>query len=920
MALSWNEIKERASRFSKEWESACNEEAEAKPFLVEFFNVFGISQRKVSTFEHKVKKLDEHDGYIDLLWKGTILIEMKSKGKNLDKALSQARDYIQGLPQHELPKYILVSDFERYRLTDVDEEKTYEFLLKDFTKNVHLFGAIAGYHKRTYKEEDPVNIEAAELMGKLHDRLKAIGYTGHSLERYLVRLLFCLFADDTGIFEKDSFQDYIKIKTNEDGSDLAYHIAAIFNILNTPRDERLANIDEALAVFPYVNGKLFEESLPFASFDSGMRTILLECCLLDWSKISPAIFGSLFQSVMDEKARRNLGAHYTSEKNILKVIKPLFLDDLWKDFHSAKGNARELKKLQLKISNLRFLDPACGCGNFLIIAYRELRLLEIEIVKSLLGKQQITEIGTYFLVDVDKFYGIEYEEFPSLIAQVAMWLIDHQMNMQASQLFGDYFVRLPLKKSATIKNGNALRIEWQTLIEPMPWEKEEPKFHYIFGNPPFVGYAWQNHLQKEDMAIIFSNVNGAGVLDYVTSWYMKAAQYLQIFNKEKKEIKCAFVSTNSISQGEQVGILWGELFKKYNIKIHFAHRTFKWSNEAKGNAGVHVVIIGFSNYDTLEKNIFEYDDIKGNPHEILVRNINPYLVEGKDNFIKKITKPICDVPCICRGSDAIDDGNLLLNQQEKEEMLQKHPDIEHWIRPFLMGREFLNNIPRFCLWLKEVSPAEIRNHSFVYERIERVKEFRNKSKRSQTIKMAQFPFLFGEERQPETNYLAIPKVSSETRTYIPIGFCTKDIICGDKLFNLPNATFLHFGIITSIMHMTWMKFTCGRLESRFSYSNTIVYNNFPWPENPSDKQVQQVEKAAQKVLDVRAEFPESSLADLYDPLTMPPALVKAHNELDKAVDLCYRPQPFASETKRIEYLFELYEKYTAGLFVKGKKK
>jgi type I restriction-modification system DNA methylase subunit len=914
MALSWNEIKERAARFSKEWESACNEEAEAKPFLVEFFNVFGISQRKVSTFEHKVKKLDEHDGYIDLLWKGTILIEMKSKGKNLDKALSQARDYIQGLPQHELPKYILVSDFERYRLTDVDEEKTYEFLLKDFTKNVHLFGAIAGYHKRTYKEEDPVNIEAAELMGKLHDRLKAIGYTGHSLERYLVRLLFCLFADDTGIFEKDSFQDYIKIKTSEDGSDLAYHIAAIFNILNTPKDARLANIDEALAVFPYVNGKLFEESLPFASFDSAMRTILLECCLLDWSKISPAIFGSLFQSVMDEKARRNLGAHYTSEKNILKVIKPLFLDDLWNDFHSAHGNARELKKLQLKISNLRFLDPACGCGNFLIIAYRELRLLEIEIVKSLLGKQQITEIGTYFLVDVDKFYGIEYEEFPSLIAQVAMWLIDHQMNMQASQLFGDYFVRLPLKKSATIKHGDALEIEWQSLIEPMPWEKGNPVFDFIMGNPPFIGSKMMKQEQRDQIVNLFNKADGSGVLDYVTGWYIKAATYIQ-----NTKTKVAFVSTNSIVQGEQTGILWGQMLNTYKIKIHFAHRTFKWSNEAKGNAAVYCVIVGFANFDTNTKFIYEYEDIKGEAHQINTKNINPYLVDAKDIYLVKRVTPICNVPKISKGNQPTDGGNLILNETEKNEIISKHPILSHYIKQLVGAEEFLHNTRRYCFWFPNSIPQELRHVKEITERLKRVQIMRLASTDPKTRELANEPYRFREMKNYKS-FVIIPSTTSENRKYIPMGFGNETIMPTNLLLIIPNSTLYHFGILMSKLHMNWVKYVCGRLKSDYRYSKDIVYNNFPWPENPSEKQVQQVEKAAQKVLDVREEFPESSLADLYDPLTMPPALVKAHNELDKAVDLCYRPQPFASETKRIEYLFELYEKYTAGLFVEGKKK
>lgn len=412
----------------------------------------------------------------------------------------------------------------------------------------------------------------------------------------------------------------------------------MFQILNTHEDKRLSNIDEALNAFAYINGKLFEETLPMAGFDSDMRKILLQSCALDWGKISPAIFGSLFQSVMNEKARRNLGAHYTSEKNILKVIKPLFLDDLWKEFEASKNDKKKLQKLHDKISKLRFLDPACGCGNFLIISYRELRLLELEIVKILLKGQQVTSINDYFLVDVDQFYGIEYEEFPSQIAQVAMWLMDHQMNEMASIQFGDYYKRIPLKKSATIVCGNALRIDWQSSINPMPWEKYSTRYHYILGNPPFIGYAWQSVEQKEDLEKIYQGLDGAGVLDYVTAWYIKAAEYMQKYQSEEKDlpkIETAFVSTNSISQGEQVSILWNELFNKYKVKIHFAHRTFKWGNEAKGNAAVHVVIIGFSNFDVTEKFIYEYEDIKGEPHEVSAKNINPYLVDAKDIFIKK---------------------------------------------------------------------------------------------------------------------------------------------------------------------------------------------------------------------------------------------------------------------------------------------
>jgi len=923
MPLSWNEIKSRAAAFSKKWEQETSEDAEAKSFWDDFFNIYGISRYRVASFEKAVNKVDKKQGFIDLLWKGMILIEHKRRGKDLDKAFAQAKDYFPGLKEKELPRYILVCDFARFRLYDLEASTQHEFTLQKLKDNVGLFGFIAGYEKKTYKEQDPVNIEAAELMGRLHDKLKAIGYEGHQLELYLVRLVFCLFADDSNIFEKGIFHDYIDLRTAEDGSDLAMHIDSLFNVLNTSPDKRLKNIDESLAAFPYVNGKLFEERLQPASFDTEMRRILLDSCLLDWGKISPAIFGSLFQSVMDEKARRNLGAHYTSEKNILKLIKPLFLDELWAEFTKVQTNKAQLQKLHDKISSLRFLDPACGCGNFLIIAYRELRLLEIEIIKKLLKlsgyrdeviKEARMDAAYLIKCNVDQFYGIEYEEFPSQIARTAMWLMDHQMNMLVTETFGEYYVRLPLQKAATIVQGNALRIDWQSLIEPLPFEKGEPNYDFILGNPPFVGTAYQNAEQKEDMESIFSGVHSFGMLDYVTGWYILAAKYIQ-----GKKTLVSFVSTNSISQGEQVGILWNELFNKYKIKINFAHRTFKWGNEAKGNAAVHVVIIGFANFDMAEKRIFEYQDIKGEPHELKARNINPYLVEGSDNFLKSISTPISNVPKMQSGSAARDGGFLILDDEEKSQLVKNNPLIENFFKRFISGDDFINNVTRWCIWLKNISPNEFRSVQDFQDRFKSVKEFREKSTRAGTKKMADLPFLFAEERQPDHDFLIIPKVSSENRKYIPIAYLTKDFIVSDKTFVVPDTTNYHFGILTSLMHNTWMRYTCGRLESRYSYSNTIVYNNFPWPENPTDKQKETVEKAAQAVLDARADFPESSLADLYDPNTMPPALVKAHQTLDKAVDLCYRQQPFPNETKRIEYLFELYDKYTAGLFVKEKK-
>jgi type II restriction/modification system DNA methylase subunit YeeA len=485
MPLSWNEIKSRAIAFSQEWEDESSEDAEAKSFWDGFFRVFGISRRRVATFEQSVKKADNKQGFIDLLWKGTILVEHKSRGKSLDKAMQQAKDYFPGLKEHELPKYILVSDFQKFRLYDLDTDVTTEFELKDFVQQVHLFGFIAGYEQRTYKDADPVNIEAAELMGKFHDRLEDIGYTGHDLEVYLVRLLFCLFADDTGIFDKGIFWEYLDLHTKSDGSDLAMHIASIFHILNTPRERRLKNLDENLAQFPYVNGKLFEEVLQPAAFDLKMREMLLEACALDWGKISPAIFGSMFQAVMNPQERRNLGAHYTSEKNIQKLIKPLFLDDLYLEFEKAKGSRGKLEALHQKISDLHFLDPVCGCGNFLIITYRELRDLEILILLELnKDGQLVTDISSIIRVDVDQFAGIEYDEFAMRVAEVAMWLIDHQMNIKVSNQFGQYFVRLPLTKAAKIVHGNSLRIDWETVVA-------KDKLDFILGNPPFLVKAHQ---------------------------------------------------------------------------------------------------------------------------------------------------------------------------------------------------------------------------------------------------------------------------------------------------------------------------------------------------------------------------------------------------------------------------------------------
>jgi hypothetical protein len=773
---------------------------------------------------------------------------------------------------------------------------------------VRLFGFIAGYQTHKIQAQDPVNIKAALQMGKLHDQMKDVGYSGHPLELYLVRLLFCLFAEDTGIFERQQFKDYIEERTGEDGSDLGHHLSTLFQVLNTPREKRLKNLDEQLDAFNYINGKLFEEMLPAAGFDAAMRQELLNCCALDWSRISPAIFGSLFQSIMDKAARRNLGAHYTSEENILKLIKPLFLDGLWEEFEKIKHNKNRLLEFHQKLRRLNFLDPACGCGNFLVIAYRELRLLELEVLRaSRVNMQGELNIHSLINLNVDQFFGIEIEEFPAQIAQVALWLIDHQMNLLVSEEFGLYFVRIPLEVSSTIVCGNALRVDWETVV---------PARHvsYIMGNPPFSGAMVMSDQAREDVAFVFADLKGSGVLDYVASWYWLAAKYICATS-----IEVGFVSTNSICQGEQVGLLWQPILDRYKCRINFAHRTFKWSNEAKGKAAVHCVIIGFATHDARVKTIYDYDAPDGKPHAIRAKNINPFLIDAPNVLLINRKDPICQVPAMRFGSMPRDGGHFIFTEQEKDDFIRKEPDAKKWIRPYTGAQEFINGYTRYCLWLKDIKPDELSKLFEVLTRVELVRKFRLDSKAEATRRFATTPSLFCQIAQPKTDYLLVPRVSSERRYYIPIGFISSNVIANDQVLTISNASFFHFGIISSLMHMAWVRYTCGRLKSDFRYSKDIVYNNFPWPENPSEKQKQTIETATQGVLDARAQFANSSLADLYDPLSMPSVLLKAHQHLDKTVDAAYGKNDFQTEAQRVAFLFELYEKYTS-LFALGKSK
>ncbi|HEX8566214.1 MAG TPA: DNA methyltransferase [Pyrinomonadaceae bacterium] len=744
-------------------------------------------------------------------------------------------------------------------------------------------------------------------MGELHDALLASGYGGHQLEVFLVRLVYCLFADDTGIFPRDGFRFFLEERTDESGRDTGAQLNSFFQLLDTAPESRQTTLDEDLRQFPHVNGALFREDFRAPTFDRQMRQKLLEACSFDWSKVSPAIFGSLFQSVMNPAERRELGAHYTSERNILKAVRGLFLDDLRTEFERIKDNASGLRRFHDKIASLRFFDPACGAGNFLVITYREMRRLELDVLKRMRDLSGSAQQRLYVsAIDVDAFYGIEIEEFASQIATVALWITDHLANRELALEFGVEYNRLPLRRAPNIHKENALRVDWAEIISP-EISADETRL-YILGNPPFVGKQYQNAEQKADMDYVCSALPNNGVLDYVAAWYVKAAQFIQ-----DTKIKVAFVSTNSITQGEQVGALWSWMIANH-VKINFAHRTFRWTNEARGgHAAVYCIIVGFALQDEREKRLYDYERPDSEPAERIVKNINPYLVDADDIVVQSRRQPISDVPPIVFGSMPNDGGHLLLDDDEKAQLLRLEPQAERFIRRFYGSREFINNINRWCLWLVGIEPNELRQMPEVRRRVEAVRQYRLESNRETTRRLADVPTLFGEMRQPTTNYLLIPRVSSERRRFIPTGFLTANIIAGDSSLIVPDAIPYHFGVISSTMHNAWMRQVCVRLKSDYRYSNNLVYNNFPFPDNPTAAQRERVEAAANRVLEVRRAFPNSTLADLYDPNTMPPELVRAHRDLDREVDLCYRRAAFNTELERLQFLFARYRELVAPL-------
>jgi hypothetical protein len=877
----------------------------------------------VATFEEPVRGLPQNKrGYIDLFWRGVLLVEQKSSGRDLTSAKKQAFDYLPGIKtDKDLPRFILLCDFQTFELYDLETRKEWKFGLYDLPKNVQAFSFIFGGVQREFKQEDKVNIKASELMGELHDALKASGYVGHDLERFLVRLVFCLFADDTGIFTpKGILLDYIETRTSPDGADIGPKLGQLFVVLDQPEEKRQTTLDEDLRQFPYVNGDLFKEHLPPPAFDSAMRKKLLEACAFDWSEISPAIFGALFQSVMDKKKRRAIGAHYTNEQNIMKVIGPLFLDDLkaeWQALKARRDNARSraILAFQEKLANIRCFDPACGCGNFLVIAYRELRRIENELILEITAGHSALLGEVFARVDVNQFYGIEIEEFPARIAETALWMMDHIMNQQLSDALGLVKLRIPLKAAPTIRsNIDALETDWSNVLLP-------EECTYVFGNPPFVGAKYQTPQQREQVHRIANLNKKKGSLDYVACWFLKAAAYVQ-----KGNAKIGFVATNSITQGEQVAELWPLLFDRYHLEISYAHRTFAWGSEARGKANVHVVIIGLAKRDQVTgiRRLFDYEDIKGNPTETHVRAISPYLFDAGNLrdphvVVRENNNKNHPMGRIRYGSQPIDGGHFILDATERADLIAHEPDVETYVRPFIGSYEYINGIERWILFLQDIAPEKLRSMRHAKGRMEAVRDFRLQSKRKVTRELADTPTIFAFTTVPTQSFLVIPEVSSERRDYVPIGWLEPPTIPSNLVRVIEDATPFLFGLLTSRMHMAWLRFIGGRLKSDFRYSIGLVYNTFPWPET-SDSDGEKIGMLAEAVLSVRMHYPQSTPADLYDPLTMPPDLRKAHHALDLAVDRLYRREPFASDRERVEFLLARYEQVTAPALALASKK
>ncbi|HEX8413859.1 MAG TPA: DNA methyltransferase [Sphingomicrobium sp.] len=914
MRLQWSEIRARAAAFADRHKGDRYEKGETQTFYNEFFDVFGISRRQVATYEQRVRNLPgDKQGFIDLFWPATLIVEQKSAGLDLRKASNQALDYYDWLPEAQRPRFILTCDFQRWHLLDLNEGREWRFGLAELKDYIHAFSFMVGVTPRLHRKQSPANVKASQLMGQLHEQLAATGFAGHDLELLLVRLLFILFADDTGIFNnKDQFHSFIEDRTAADGSDLGRWLAELFGVLNTPEDRRQTTLDGELSDFPYINGELFAEHTGMPAFNMAMRTILLDACEFDWSEVSPAIFGGLFESVIDKVTRRRKGAHYTPEEAILKLIGPLFLDELQAELERARnlrsGRDNALAALHDRLAGLTFFDPACGAGNFLVVAYRELRELERELIKERylrpgakrdpgVPAAKLTRLG------VGQFFGIEIDEFPARIAQVALWMTDHIANRHLSEDFGENIPSIPLTAAPGIRHGDALEVDWNDVLLA-------ERCAYVLGNPPFVGAKMQSPHQRAQVRQLAQLGGSGGTLDYVAAWFIKAGAYAGLaIERGGSAPHVAFVATNSICQGEQVAQLWPILFHRHRMEIAFAHRTFVWP----GKAAVHCVIVGMTRAEQCasETRLFTYVDAKEQPVETIQPALTAYLFAAPNDkhlVVKASKKAISPRLRLLSGSQPIDYEKYVMNPLERTKLIATAPESAAFLRPYMGAEEYINGGCNWVLELSSATPGEIRASKSLSDRVKAVRDSRLSSSRVQTRKAASTPHLFALAVIPSQAYFVIPKVSSERREYVPQGWLVPPTIPSDLLYVLEDATLWHFGLLTSSMHMAWLRQIGGRLKSDYRYSIGLVYNTFPWPEATSAQQAR-IEALAQVVLDARARprNATSSLADMYDPDFMPAELRKAHRELDLAVDRLYRAKPFGSDRERVEHLFPLYE-------------
>ena len=917
-----NEMRTAAKDFAAYWKDKGYEKGESQAFWLSLLrDVFGVEHpEQFISFEDQVHL--DHTSFIDGSIPSThVLIEQKGLGKDLRKPIKQsdgslltpfqqAKRYAAELPYSQRPRWIVTCNFEEFLVYDMEKPngEPEQILLKDLPKEYYRLQFLVDTGDENIRREMEVSIQAGNLVGIMYDEIlkqyrdPSNEQSLQSLNKLIVRLVFCLYAEDAGVFGGHSkFHNYI---SSFSARDMRKALIELFKILDTKVEDRDPYEDENLLAFPYVNGGLFaDENIEIPQMNDTIRDLLLRKASedFDWSLISPTIFGAVFESTLNPETRRSGGMHYTSIENIHKVIDPLFLDELREEFEEIKEikvektRVARLDEFRKKLGSLTFFDPACGSGNFLTETYISLRRLENEAIEETTrGQMMFGAVGNPINVSIGQFYGIEINDFAVTVATTALWIAESQMMKETEEIIHQNLEFLPLKSYANIVEGNALRIDWETVVP-------KDKLNYIMGNPPFVGYSLQSPAQKQDILSIYVDEKGkpyktAGKVDYVAGWYFKAAELMQ-----NTRICTAFVSTNSITQGEQVAAVWKPLYDRFNIHIDFAHRTFRWDSEASFKAHVHCVIVGFSTaVNNRPKRLYSSERMQ------YVDNINFYLIEAPSVFVESRKTPFCDVAKIVKGSIPVDDGNFLFDDNEYFDFVEKEPQSAKYIKPYYGAREFLHNEKRWCLWLEDVSPTELKGMPNVMKRVAKVRDFRLASSKEATRKYADYPTRFMEIRQPKTEYIIIPSHSSENRKYIPIGFVQPDIICSNANLMIPQATPYHFAVLTSNVHMAWVRAVCGRIKSDYRYSNDIVYNNFPWP-TPTDEQKAKIEQTAQAILDARALYPDCSLADLYDELTMPVELRKAHQANDKAVMQAYGFSIKMTESECVAELMKMYQ-------------